>query len=173
MNILRNPTGKKGRFRGVDWIVEHNNLYTKVSTNDLSVSSCNNSSAFKRIYAGKFSNRTKKRLIAESSLIEVYKNVRIQFERMFCLNRKTTQHSPPKMRKTFAKLGEYIRRERTNEYIKGRKSAYEVPDVMKKGAHISMTMNEPDAMEVDGDGEWMDVGDEMEEVEDDGGLDMD
>jgi len=32
MNILRNPTSKKGRFRAIDWIVEHNNLYTKVST---------------------------------------------------------------------------------------------------------------------------------------------
>jgi len=31
MNILKNPTGKKGRFRAIDWIVEHNNLYTKVS----------------------------------------------------------------------------------------------------------------------------------------------
>lgn len=31
LNVLKNPTGKKGRFRAVDWIVEHNNLYTKVS----------------------------------------------------------------------------------------------------------------------------------------------
>lgn len=31
MNILVNPTGKRGRFRGVDWWVEHNNLYIKVS----------------------------------------------------------------------------------------------------------------------------------------------
>jgi len=31
MNILQNPTGKKGHGCGVDWIVEHNNLYTKVS----------------------------------------------------------------------------------------------------------------------------------------------
>ena len=31
MNILCNPTGKKGQFRAIDWVVEHNNLYTKVS----------------------------------------------------------------------------------------------------------------------------------------------
>lgn len=30
-NILCNPTGKKGKFRGIDWLVEHNNLYVKVS----------------------------------------------------------------------------------------------------------------------------------------------
>lgn len=31
MNILCNPTGKSGHFRAIDWLVEHNNLYTKVS----------------------------------------------------------------------------------------------------------------------------------------------
>jgi len=31
MHILVNPTGKPGKFRGVDWWVEHNNLYLKVS----------------------------------------------------------------------------------------------------------------------------------------------
>ena len=76
------------------------------------------------------------------------------------------------MRRTFAKLSEYMKINHTNEYTKGRKSAYEVPDAMKRGAHISMTMDDADAMEVDADGEWIDVGDEMEEVEDDGGLDM-
>jgi hypothetical protein len=32
MNILCNPTGKKDGFRAIDWVVEHNNLYIKVST---------------------------------------------------------------------------------------------------------------------------------------------
>ncbi|KAH9010902.1 hypothetical protein EDB85DRAFT_1879137 [Lactarius pseudohatsudake] len=31
MNILCNPTGKPNAFRPVDWLVERNNLYTKVS----------------------------------------------------------------------------------------------------------------------------------------------
>lgn len=31
MNMLANPTGKSGNFRPIDWIVEHNNLYTKVN----------------------------------------------------------------------------------------------------------------------------------------------
>ena len=30
MNILCNPTGQKGKFRAIDWLVEHNNLYMKV-----------------------------------------------------------------------------------------------------------------------------------------------
>ncbi|KAI9434780.1 hypothetical protein H4582DRAFT_1818349 [Lactarius indigo] len=31
MNILCNPTGKPNAFRPMDWLVERNNLYTKVS----------------------------------------------------------------------------------------------------------------------------------------------
>ena len=30
-NVLINPTGKAGQFRGADWVVELNNLFTKVS----------------------------------------------------------------------------------------------------------------------------------------------
>lgn len=30
-SILVNPTGKRGKWRGIDWVVEHNNLYIKVS----------------------------------------------------------------------------------------------------------------------------------------------
>ena len=30
MNILINPTGRPGKFRAVDWVVEHLNLFTKV-----------------------------------------------------------------------------------------------------------------------------------------------
>ena len=33
-NWLCNPMGKKNRFQGVDWLVERNNLYTKVNLND-------------------------------------------------------------------------------------------------------------------------------------------
>ncbi|EIW73941.1 hypothetical protein CONPUDRAFT_78414 [Coniophora puteana RWD-64-598 SS2] len=33
LNMLCNPTGKAGAFRGVDWLVERNNLYTKVYRN--------------------------------------------------------------------------------------------------------------------------------------------
>ena len=31
MNALCNPTGRPNAFRPVDWLVERNNLYTKVS----------------------------------------------------------------------------------------------------------------------------------------------
>lgn len=31
LSMLYNPTGKAGKFQAIDWLVEHNNLYLKVS----------------------------------------------------------------------------------------------------------------------------------------------
>ncbi|KAG1844781.1 hypothetical protein F4604DRAFT_1884396 [Suillus subluteus] len=56
MNLLCNPMGKSLSFRPVDWLVERNNLYTKV------------------IFAGTGPNRTIEHIIKQSPLIEVYCN---------------------------------------------------------------------------------------------------
>jgi hypothetical protein len=53
-NWLVNPTGKPDSFHGADWLVELNNLYTKV------------------IYGGAGSNYTIKHIIEESILIDLY-----------------------------------------------------------------------------------------------------
>lgn len=88
MNILCNPTGKKGQFRALDWVVEHNNLYIKVVAHLIDIKY--KAQFYKRIYGGKYSNHQKSRIIAESQLIETYKNIRIQFEQMFCLEHKAS-----------------------------------------------------------------------------------
>lgn len=103
----------------------------------------------------------------ESPLIEVYKNIRIQFERMFCLEHKTTRHSPPKMKSTFDKLGEYMQKESTHTHVNGR-DAFVIPDAMAKGMHMAMTGHAPGS----GSGETDDQEDEAEEVGDDGSLDV-
>ena len=54
-NWLCNPTGTPMGFRGVDWLLELENLYTKV------------------IYGGSGSNYTVERIIVESPLIELYR----------------------------------------------------------------------------------------------------
>ncbi|KAG6863713.1 hypothetical protein C0991_003753 [Blastosporella zonata] len=118
MNILCNPTGKKDGFRGIDWLVEHNNLYIK------------------RIYGGKYSNHQKERIITKSVLIELYKRVRLQFETMFRLDHKTTRHTSPDMAASFRQLMAHIAREKANKFIKGRTTNYEVPDVMEKGMSV-------------------------------------
>ncbi|GLB39303.1 hypothetical protein LshimejAT787_0604650 [Lyophyllum shimeji] len=165
MNILCNPTGKKGAFRAIDWLVEHNNLYIK------------------RIYGGKFSNHQKERILTESPLIEVYKNTRRQLEKFFCLDHKTTRHSPPKMKLTFARLAAYMQKHETNIHKSGRKTSYMIPDVMGKGMHVMMTPKAAAGMGAVGDEVDVEMDDEMgieddsglpdeQEVEDDGSLDV-
>ncbi|KAF8985862.1 hypothetical protein BDQ17DRAFT_1402417 [Cyathus striatus] len=125
MNILCNPTGKKGHFRAIDWVVEHNNLYIK------------------RIYGGKYSNHTKTRILRESAFIEVFKNIRIQFEQMFCLKHKTTRHSPPNMKATFSKLQRFLQKNKTCVSVPGRKSKCCLPDVMMKDTLADDNMPPP------------------------------
>ncbi|KAF8815306.1 hypothetical protein BYT27DRAFT_7226013 [Phlegmacium glaucopus] len=154
MNILCNPTGKKGHFRAIDWIIEHNNLYIK------------------RIYGGKFSNHTQERIMKESALIEVYKSIRIQFEQMFCLEHKTIRHSPPKMKNTFDKLGDYMRTESTHTEVRGR-MAYNIVDAKAKGMHMAMTGHAPGNSNASGSsGELGEDAEQDVEVEDDGSLDV-
>ncbi|RDB20638.1 hypothetical protein Hypma_012103 [Hypsizygus marmoreus] len=157
MNILCNPTGKKGAFRAIDWLVEHNNLYIK------------------RIYGGKFSNHNKERILAESSLIEVYKNTRLQLEKMFCLDHKTTRHSPPKMKLMFALLAKYMQENEANVYKIGRTTKYTIPDVMGDGMHVMMSKTAESASALDIN-EPIDGGDwglpDEPEIADDGDLDV-
>ncbi|KAF8193660.1 hypothetical protein BJ912DRAFT_848142, partial [Pholiota molesta] len=122
MNILCNPTGKKGEFRALDWVVEHNNLYIEVNL----------------CHSRKYANHQKSRIIAKSQLIETYKNIRIQFEQMFCLEHKSSRHSPPKMQITFKKLTTYMESQRAHIFTPNRDSEYSLPDVMDKGMTILM-----------------------------------
>ncbi|KZT68528.1 hypothetical protein DAEQUDRAFT_711871 [Daedalea quercina L-15889] len=116
MNILCNPSGKPFHFRAIDWWVEHNNLYTK------------------RIHGGRFSNRTKARILKESALIEVYKTIRMTFEKTFALNHRTYRHSQPKMDKTFKKLATYMAKIGLHKQ-QPRTSKYNIKDAKAEGMH--------------------------------------
>ncbi|KAG1728757.1 uncharacterized protein EDB91DRAFT_1239323 [Suillus paluster] len=70
LNWLCNPTGKAFKFRPVDWLVEWNNLYTKV------------------IFAG------------TSPLIKLYRECHITIENGFHLKNCTMKHVPPDMTRT-------------------------------------------------------------------------
>ena len=94
---------------------------------------------------------------------------------MFCLDHKTSRHAPPKMQITFKKLTMYMEKEKANVFVESRDSGYSVPDMMEKGISILMTRGarQIDAGDVASeDPEFADLGDEMEEVEDDGSLDL-
>lgn len=121
-----NPTGRAGHFRGIDWVIEHNNLYIK------------------RIFGGTGSNHTIGRMISASPLIEVYKDIREQFEKMFCLTHKTSRHSPPKMRLTFEKLGKYMEENKANCIIPGRVTEHQLINTIQAGT-VKLTKAVEDA----------------------------
>jgi hypothetical protein len=130
-------------------------------------------------------------------LIEVYKNTRIQLEKVFCLEHKTTRHSPPKMKVTFTKLAKYMEKHQTHVRVAGRTTDYTIPNSMGEGQHIMMTKKKSEDVAGDvemdyEDGAFMEVGPEEDtlmaemdvadegndieeggelEVEDDGDLD--
>ncbi|KAM6503170.1 hypothetical protein JOM56_000113, partial [Amanita muscaria] len=56
-------------------------------------------------------------IIEESLLIEVYRSVRVQLEKMFGLDHRTTRHSLPDMTATFTKLAVYMKKENTNKFM--------------------------------------------------------
>lgn len=123
-----------------------------------------------RIYGGKYSNHQKLWILKESPLIEIYKNTRIQFERMFWLEHKTTRHSPPKMKQTFAKLMAFMAKENANSLVPGRRTQYKIPDVMGEGINSYMM----EKMRPGGTDYDITMADAPEdgEVEDDGDLDV-
>lgn len=184
MNMLCNPTGTKGRFRAIDWWVEHNNLYLKVSELHSRLSFiliC----YLQRIYGGQFSNHTKDRILEESPLIELYKNTRIQVENIFHLDHRTTRHSTPDMSTTFKMLTKYMEKHQSNELLPGRRSPYAIPDAAAQGMHLMLTTWQPAQASFGADDEQEDLDeeedveqdeDEEEDVEqevgDDGGLDI-
>ncbi|KAG1889561.1 hypothetical protein F4604DRAFT_1529582, partial [Suillus subluteus] len=113
--ILVNPTGKKGKFRGVDWCVELNNLFTKV------------------INGGKVSNHTVSRIIMESPLIQVYWNLHTMFQNNFLHTHQTMKHAEANMSKTFQILCGHVAKHSVNEVVNGRSSQHSIPDILAKG----------------------------------------
>ncbi|KDQ56406.1 hypothetical protein JAAARDRAFT_195051 [Jaapia argillacea MUCL 33604] len=116
LNWLCNPTGKEGKFRGVDWLVERNNLYTKV------------------VYGGSVSNRTVHRIILESPLVETYRSCIDNIQDNFLLSNRTIAHADTDLTKTLHALGVYMHDHDIHRVLNpGRKVTYLIPNQMSKG----------------------------------------
>ncbi|KAF9525694.1 hypothetical protein CPB83DRAFT_771677 [Crepidotus variabilis] len=131
MNWLCNPTGKEFGFRGIDWLVELNNLYTKV------------------IYGGSSSNRTLKRIIDESVLIELFRDCHLTVENGFHLEHRTIRHSPPDMTKTINRLKHFINENRPHVFTPGRKVHHCTPDSVTVGLSEVLKTGMVDTSDVD------------------------
>jgi hypothetical protein len=109
-NWLVNPTGKPNGFRGVDWLVERNNLFTKV------------------IYGGSGSNCTIERIIEESNLIELFRICHAIIENGFYLTHRTIRHSQPDMSQTLRRLADNYQKAQAHSFIDNRKSKCVIND---------------------------------------------
>ncbi len=90
-----NPSGQPGGFRGVDWLVEQNNLYTKAGEPTYSQSTVTHLPQV--IIGGSSLNRTLTHIINQSSLIETYQMVHVNIEQNFYIKHWGTQHAQAKM----------------------------------------------------------------------------
>ncbi|KAM6489479.1 hypothetical protein JOM56_015036 [Amanita muscaria] len=117
-NLLVNPTGKAGKFRGTDWCVELQNYHIKVN------------------YGGHGSNRSVKRMITESALVGTYKLTHETIEQQMLSTRMTTAHAKADMRNTFTALRNSLSQRSSHQFTPGRKSKYSIPDILNKGAEL-------------------------------------
>ncbi|KAF8961386.1 hypothetical protein BDZ97DRAFT_1905532 [Flammula alnicola] len=121
MNWLCNPTGRPDAFRAVDWVVERNNLYTKV------------------IYGGSGSNRTIDHIVEESILIELFRECHVTVENGFHLEHRTIRHGAPDMRKTLKKLGNHMKEKAPHVFMAGRNADCCVDDKIFGGLQLVQT----------------------------------
>ncbi|KAG2344670.1 hypothetical protein BDR05DRAFT_999056 [Suillus weaverae] len=90
----------------------------------------------KVINGGKGSNHTVDRIILESPLVQVYRNLHGTFEWNFMHTHLTNQHAEVDMAQTFKQLCMYIAEHSPHEPVPGRSSKYCVPDLFSKGLEM-------------------------------------
>ncbi|KIO00028.1 hypothetical protein M404DRAFT_153560 [Pisolithus tinctorius Marx 270] len=142
-HILVNPTGRPMKWRAVDWCVKLNNLFTKVKN------------------GGKGSNCSVERIILESPLVQVYRNLQGLVQQNFSHMHLTTSHAAPDMRKTFAKIQERLVLNSPHVVCLGRKTRHQVEDLYDKGREMMENAMRGEVL-VENEG---DAGDIFEEFE--------
>ena len=105
---------------------EHNNLKTKV------------------LFGGSYSNYTKRHVIDESSLIDVYHQCHVNIERNLLLAGLTSHHTPPDLTNTYRALLDYMSASKPNDHTAGRTAAYNIPDMITKGLSVLLTTEAKD-----------------------------
>lgn len=90
-------------------------------------------------HGGQFSNYTVERIIKESPLVQIYRNVRAAVDVNFRLTSLTTSHSDPNMTNTFKLLLNNFIKHKPHEFIKGRNTEYEVDSLIEKGLGLWQT----------------------------------
>ena len=125
----------------MDWCIELNNLYTKVSrilhASPLHVTEYTPKTM--NVVAG--SNKTMTNLVKESVLIEVFRDCHLTLEKNLVLNHLTTHHTEPDMTATFQALAGAMDRTSPHVHIRGRKALFEIADMIDQGLEGLMASN--------------------------------
>ncbi|KAI0683401.1 hypothetical protein BC835DRAFT_1224216, partial [Cytidiella melzeri] len=80
-------------------------------------------------------NHNEQRIIDESLLIQVFRDLHLTFERNLALGHLTTRHAEPDMTLTFEAVLQYLQEAKPHEVIQGRESKRPIPDMKDKGQH--------------------------------------
>ena len=139
-------------FRGVDWWLELNNLYTKVLT-QISFGINWPTIFFQVIFCGKGSNRTLTHIINQSSLIDTYHMVHTNIEKNFAIPPSSTQHAPTNMANTLQELHKRIRIYHCHHSSPGSHVEAEVQNAFKEGLAEYYQVNSVEIDSENGNGE--------------------
>lgn len=113
---------------------------------------------------GKNSNRSVERIILESPLVQVYRNLQGLVQQSFGHTHLTTNHAAPNMRKTFAKLQERLTLNSPHVVLAGRKSQYLIDDLSEKGQGMMEKAAEQGDLLVENESEIMEEGDGLGDI---------
>lgn len=136
-----NPTGKEGHWRGADWVEEANNMFAKVSLDNIYEADEVSDSA-QHDFGGNGVNFTKERVIEESPLVDIYQSCHHNIERNFLINGLTQRHAKPNLRLTFEVLAAYFMVHGLNRHQNGRQAAYKISDKIDDGINNVESMEE-------------------------------
>lgn len=122
MGWLVNPTGKVGCWRGVDWVVEYNNLLTR------------------NLFGKDASNLTVKRILENSNLIMTFRQILLAFDENYQNISRSIHHTNPDKAPTLSVLCDYMKLQRVNEDTVDRAGEYaEVPNAAAVGSRKILT----------------------------------
>ncbi|KAF7969309.1 hypothetical protein HWV62_27741 [Athelia sp. TMB] len=123
-NLMVNPTGKEGHWRGADWVEEANNMFAKHD------------------FGGNGVNFTKERVIEESPLVDIYRSCHHNIERNFHIAGLTKHHAPPNLVLSLEVLAAYLKRHELNTHKRGRNAFYKISDKIDDGINNVESMEE-------------------------------
>lgn len=102
------------------------------------------------INGGKGSNHTIERIILESPLVQVYRNLHSTFEKNFMHAHLTSRHAEADMAKTFREAAKHMVEHSPNVVRIGRKTKHCIPDLISKGEETIDKIEREDGDGADG-----------------------